>query len=322
MQFLCGRNSKRVMKKVAFIFHGKVKGRDKLFAEIKNIFGAGYILEQLVTERANHGLELSYQAAKNGATHIICVGGDGSLNEVANGIMKAKAELPVSGQSDIYIGLLPKGTGNDFAKTIKVNFDITALKEFIDKDSYCEIDLGLTEYTNHENARATRYFINITDVGIGGSISQRLVNSSKILGPTLTYQKAIITELLLYKNQPLKVKADSFNHEGKVMNFIVANGKYFGAGLGIAPDAEPADGLFAIVILGGISIFDYLKNLGSVRKCKKIEHPEVQYLSASEVYIESSAGPLPIDMDGEFIGYSPMRVTIVPKALKFLGATQ
>ncbi|MDB5282766.1 MAG: diacylglycerol kinase catalytic region [Bacteroidota bacterium] len=304
------------MKKVVFVFHGKVKRRDKLFAQIQSVFGSGYGLEQCVTEKPDHALELAYLAVKNGATHIICVGGDGSLNEIANGVMKARAEG--FEKNDLRIGLLPHGTGNDFARTIHVTPDITSLKQLVDKDSLINVDLGLVNYNNREQVNALRYFINITDVGIGGAIAQRLVNSSKIFGPTVTYQKAIITSLLSYSNQPVKVVADSFSHQGKVMNFIVANGKYFGAGLGIAPSANATDGKFAIVVLGEISIWDYLKNLGSVKKCIELDHPEVKYLEATEIKIESSAGPLPIDMDGEFIGYSPMQISMVPGALRFL----
>lgn len=138
------------------------------------------------------------------------------------------------------------------------------------------------------------------------------------MGATLTYQRAILTTLLTYKNQPVRAKADGFTYEGSIMNFIVANGKYFGSGLGIAPDAVADDGEFSVVILGEISLTDYIKNLGSVQKCRKISHPGLHYKSAKEVFIDSPAGPLAIDMDGEFIGYSPMKVSITPAAVRFL----
>ena len=102
------------------------------------------------------------------------------------------------------------------------------------------------------------------------------------------------------------------------MNLVIANGKYFGSGLGIAPDADPADGQFSVVLIGEISMLDYLKNLGQVRKCEKIIHPELKYLSAKEISIEHVGEPLPIDMDGEFIGYSPMKISMVHNALKFI----
>jgi diacylglycerol kinase family enzyme len=188
----------------------------------------------------------------------------------------------------------------------------------VEEDSFKTIDLGLVEFQNKAGEKQIRYFINITDVGMGGVVAERLSRYSKWMGAYLTYQRAILTTLLSYKHQPVKAVADSFTYEGSIMNFIVANGQYFGSGLGIAPDASATDGEFSVVILGEISLLDYIKNLGSVQKCQKISHPDLHYQSAKEVVIDSPAGPLAIDMDGEFIGYSPMKVTVAPASVKFL----
>ena len=134
----------------------------------------------------------------------------------------------------------------------------------------------------------------------------------------LTYQKGILTALLTYKNQPVKVRANTFDYEKSVMSLIVANGRFFGGGMGVAPDARVDDGLFSVVIIGEISTLVYLKNLGEIRKSRKIEHPELKYLSASEILIESRSGPLPIDMDGEFIGYTPVKMKVIPAAIRFI----
>ena len=162
------------------------------------------------------------------------------------------------------------------------------------------------------------YFINITDLGIGGVISRKLAGSRKLLGATLTYQAVIIsTAFIGYKHQLIKAKADKFEYAGKIMNFIVANGKYFGSGLGIAPDAKPDDGLFSIVIVGDVSLWDYLMNLSTIRKCLKVKHPKLQYFDAEEICIKSES-LLPIDMDGEFIGYSPLKINIIHNVLTFI----
>jgi YegS/Rv2252/BmrU family lipid kinase len=301
------------MKNLAFIIHGKVTHRDRLVNELKNIFKGDYTLQFLYTEHKDHSIELATHAVVNDATHVICVGGDGSLNEVANGIMQVRNE-------NVRMGALPNGTGNDFVKTMQVTNNINDLKKYIDADSYREIDLGLVQFMGIDGKTSQRYFINITDVGMGGVVAEKLSSASKWMGATVKYQKAILSTLLTYKNQSLKATADNFTHHGKVMNFIVANGKYFGSGMGIAPDAKPDDGLFSIVIVGEISMLDYLKNLGTVKKCQRIVHPELKYLSAAEVLVEATAEPLAIDMDGEFIGYSPMKIIVVPKAIKFLSA--
>ena len=307
------------MKQITFILHGKIKKRDKLIASVKAVFTGPETLNFVVTEHADHSVELARNAAIWGATHIICVGGDGSLNEVVNGVMLFKQNNVSLGEHDLpAIGVLPHGTGNDFARTMGVSFNIGLLKKWIDEDCFRRIDIGLTSFSDKSGKPATRYFINFTDVGIGGAIVLDLSTSSRALGPFLTYQKALLSAMLTYKNKPVKVSADTFNYERSIMSLVVANGKYFGGGMGIAPDALPDDKLFSVVIIGAISIPTYLKNLGSIRKSKKIDHPELKYLSASEILIESPEGPLPIDMDGEFIGFSPIRMKIVPGAINFI----
>ena len=303
------------MKRITFIIHGKLKKAGSLISGIQKAFSDGFEMTFQFTNEAGHARELAFAAVTNGVTHIISVGGDGSLNEVVNGVMDAGK---VTMTDTIRVGVLTYGTGNDFAKTVKAGKDLERLKYLINQDNYRNIDLGFVEFNDTRGQRATQYFINITDVGMGGVVVEKIANSSKFLGANLTYQKAIISTLLTYKNQSLKIKIDDHYFEAKVMNLIIANGKYFGSGLGIAPDADPSDGKLSVVVLGDFSIIDYLKNLGQVGKCEKILHPELKYMHAHHVFVEHVDKPQPIDMDGEFIGYSPMKISIVPGCIKFI----
>ncbi len=307
-------------KKIAFIVHGKIKKHQQIISQIKEVFSARYDLSFHISQYSRHAIQLSSSAIQDGASFIIAVGGDGTLNEVANGVMNAKNNGFIDDLqlNNVKIGVLPRGTGNDFCKTIRVSYDLQALKKLIENDSYKPVDLGLATFQGTNGNTAKHYFINITDIGLGGIIARKLSGSSKLLGAVITYQAIIISSLISYRHKKIKVKADSFDYEGKVMSFIAANGKYFGAGLGIAPNALPDDGLFSAVIIGKISIWDYLMNLGRIRKCLKVEHPEVKYFDAREIHIESLTEPLPIDMDGEFVGYSPLKINIVPKVLTFI----
>ena len=305
------------MKKIVFILHGKIKKQEQLMARLKSVFGEAYQPDFRVTQHADHSIELAQNAVTEGATHIICLGGDGSLNEVVNGALRA-ADAG-AGISNIKIGLLPYGTGNDFARTMGVVNNSLLLKQCIDNESYRAIDVGHTEYCDRHGKRANRYFVNITDVGIGGAIAHDLDSSSKMFGSMLTYQIAIIKALFTYKNKAVKVSADTFSYSKKIMSLVVANGRFFGGGMGIAPDAKIDDKLFSVVIIGEISILEYLQNLGNIRKSKKIVHPELQYLSASQILIESAdTEALPIDMDGEFIGFTPIQMKVVPAAINFI----
>ncbi len=303
------------MKKTAFVIHGKVRDKQHIINEIESTFSDNYKIEVFTSEYSGHAIELSCSAAEQGFNYIICIGGDGSLNEIVNGVMRAKNR---NKELDIKVGVLPYGTGNDFIKTIKSPHTLSGIKELIDSNSFKEIDLGIAQYKDLKGSDRSRYFINITDIGIGGVVVQNLGKYSKALGANFTYMRAIINTLLTYRNQPVKAIADEFTFEGKVKNFVVANGKYFGSGIGIAPDAEVDDGKFAIVILSEVSLIDFLKFSITFKKCEKIEHPQIIYKSAKEITVESLSIPQPIDMDGEFIGYSPMKIKILPKVLDFL----
>lgn len=306
------------MKKVALIFHGKLKGKEAIIQELQALVNGS--VEMFTSTEAGQTVMLAYKAAKEGFNHIVCVGGDGSLNEMVNGIMQAKPEMPEDLWSAIRVGVLPMGTGNDFVKTIGITSNIKQLAGFIASEEYRLIDIGLVDFQSISGGTGQRYFVNITDVGMGGMAAEKLNSLSKWMGSFLTYQRAIITTLLSYKNKPVKATADGFSYTGSTKNLIVANGKFFGSGLGVAPNANPFDGKFDIVIIGEVSLWDYFHNLGKIRKCVTIDHPAVEYKSATEIQIDSPAEPLSIDMDGEFIGYSPMLVRVVPAAIKFMCA--
>jgi len=303
------------MKKIAFIIHGKIRNKKHIISDLRFTFSGNYKIAFFTSEYSGHSMEMSGRAADEGFNYIICVGGDGSLNEVVNGVMQAKNR---NKELNIKVGILPFGIGNDFIKTIKSAPTFSGMKKLIDDDSSKEIDLGFVEFKNHFGLDSSRYFINITDIGIGGVVVQKLGKYSKALGANINYLMAIINSLLTYRNQPIKVIADEFTFEGQVKNFVVANGKYFGSGICIAPEAEVDDGKFAVVILAKVSLIDFLKFSITFKKCKKIDHPQILYKSAKEIKVESLSIPQPIDMDGEFIGYSPMKINILPKTLAFL----
>ncbi len=305
------------MKNIAFIVNGKISFQGRLKRQIHRAFPNDYKITIYVTEPDVNGITLTSRAINEGSTHIICVGGDGTLNEVANGVMESRKTLSEGDSNNLRMGVLPHGTGNDFAKSINVKFNLTELKERIDQDQFNVIDLGLVKFQNLSGHDASRYFINIVDVGIGGIVSKRVNKSPKWIGAFAAYQLAIIRSLISYRHQAIKASADTKIYTGRVLNYIVANGKYFGSGLGIAPDARPDDGMFALVIIGKVSLGFYLKSLSDIKKSKHIKHPHVFYEEAREVNIESEK-PLPIDMDGEYVGNTPMRVRMVEKAIRFI----
>lgn len=316
------------MKKVAFLINKVIKRYRQIVSDIEAEFMYSTDCKLFISEKAGHIKELASEAVREGYDYLIVVGGDGTINEVINGIAsrcKIKDELN-SDSFDweairkIKIGLLPAGSGNDFARYHQLKYDIKYLKFLIEKDKVKALDIGYTIFTDKQNQLVERFFANITDVGMGGHTVQHM-DRHKVgwLGSNLNYTKAILSSFITYDKSTIKWTSDQDSWQGKIMSMVVANGKYFGSGLAVAPDAKMDDGKFTLVTLGNITMVDYLKNLGKVKNGESIAHKEVSYTEAKEVTIEPLDGKeLPIDMDGDFVGYCPMTLKCIPKAISFL----
>ena len=312
--------------KVAFLINRIVKNYDNVVNTIHQGF-SGWEYKIFISDYPGHISLLAKQAIEEKFEIIITVGGDGTHNETINGVMShfktgegnALKDYDLESVKQIKLGLLPAGTGNDFSRTIQVSFDVNRLKSLIESGSSHLVDIGFTSFYDKNLRPTTRFFVNITDVGMGGEVVRKLENKLPLLSNQVQYGIRIATTFLTYKKSHIKAHADGWEWKGNVMNFIVANGKWFGSGLGVAPEAEINDGQFEIAILGNINIFDYVKNLNTVKQCVKVEHPEVKYHRLSEITIApADRRPLAIDMDGEYAGFAPITLTNVSKVLNFI----
>lgn len=310
------------MKKpqIAFFINPTIRNYRKVVADIKNHF-EGYTYSFFISEYSGHLLTLAAKAVDEGYTHAVAVGGDGTLNEMVNGILKSAESGDTYAWekiSQIKIGILPSGSGNDFIKNLGYK-TLSELKALIQKDQGEMVDVGYAEYLDRNMQQARRFFINVADVGIGGEVVLTKEKLPHLFSGSFNYFLAIVIAFLRYRKKRIAVKAKEFGTQGKVLNFVVANGKFFGNAIGIAPHAEISDGTFGITNIGDISLIDYFRNIGTAKKCLKINHPEVEYKASRELLIESLEDlPLTIDMDGEFIGYTPVHFTCLKGKLCFL----
>lgn len=312
--------------KLAFLINGTARKLESLKKNIETTFKE-YEPKLFISEFAGHLTQLAQTAITRGYDTIIVCGGDGTLNEGINGVLES-FKNGLGSTSDAYewdkiaqvkIGVLPWGSGNDFAKTVHVTNELSYLKNLLAQNRSQLIDVGWVSFFKPEGDPAHRFFINITDVGMGGEAVMKLQNKIPLVGPDVNYFWAITSTLATYDKVQVKANGDNFYWEGKVINFVIANGKYFGNGLGIAPEATVTDGQFEIVIIGDITLLDYFRNLGSVKKCAKLNHPKVEYYRMDKVTIESmETKKISIDMDGEFIGYAPMTLINLPGKINFI----
>jgi len=303
------------MKKVTFIINGTAKRKERVKKNLRENLSV-HEVNFLETTFAGEAVELAQKAIEGGTNYLIAVGGDGSVNEVVNGCMKCDAEL----LRNVTVGVYPYGSGNDFVKSLGVTKDIAQLNELINNDRTSKVDIGKVDYVGLNDQAATRHYMNIMDVGIGGDVTELLSRSSRFMGAQFNYHKAILQSFLTYKPVEVSLKSDDFSWKGQALSLIMANGRFFANGMCIAPQASISDGMVQLVIMGKVSVWDYIKNMSKVKRGEIIDDPEITYVKVNSCSIDAQPKTCPIDMDGEFIGYAPLNLTIIKGGLNFLAA--
>jgi len=277
----------------------------------KQVRGWGWDYQWAFTEGPGHGTSLAASALEDGCQMVVAVGGDGTLHEVINGFFRNGKKI----RADALLGLLPSGTGTDFAKTIGVPLLMEKAARQLLHGNPHPVDLGWITCEDLQGRRIQRLFANIAEGGLGGEVVRR-VNSRKKRGGTVPFLAGAIRSLFGYQPQPVRVQIDD-RTERKIeaLFVIVANGKFYGGGMKIAPQAEPDDGLFDVVLIRDLSAFKVLRNIYRIYTGSHIQLPEVEVLRGKKVRLESE-GELLLEADGELLGKTPAEFEIWPHAIQ------
>ena len=233
---------------------------------------------------------------------LVVIGGDGTVNEVVNGIAGKDAEIAV----------LPCGTGQDFGRThgIPSHFD-DAVRVALDGETRT-IDLGRVECAGG----VSRYFANVGSAGMSGAVARRANSMTKLFGGRATFFYALTREFLAWQNTRVTVELDrGVQREGAMHDVIVANGRYHGGGMQLAPEALQNDGAFDVVLIGDVTKPDFITTAPKLYSGRYLAHPKVELLRSPTVGIDA-AQALPLEVDGEPIGTTPARFEIVRSALR------
>ena len=285
--------------KIGVILHGAKKNIHAQRKEIGSVF-SNWDLQIHVTEYDRHAEKIARELCNDCCDVVLVCGGDGSLNQAANGIFN-------SNNPQTPLAIWPSGTGNDFVKTLEVPKSFDELRACIETKKFQAVDMPCMEWDGKKRA-----YLNVTDLGLGGCVAYDMTRSKRRLGSFLTYQWLIVKNLFRFKKRTIHFDLDGKKYDARAMNFVVANAKYFGSGLGISPESDSTDGLLEVIVIGDLNIFEYLYFVPQVRKCKKLSYHKIQYYSAKKISIETEV-PMPIDMDGEFVGFSPMVISLQHK---------
>ena len=275
---------------------------------------SGYEFEAVLTEYPGHATELAGQALKAGYKTIMSVGGDGTMNEVVNGFFENGQ--PIS--EDSVLVVFSRGTGCDFIRTLDIKKGIEDLLAILDRKQVKQVDVGRVNFLGPAGKMVPRYFMNVADIGIGAETANRVNKHSKLLKGLLSFALGAVTTIILYKNKDFEVIIDGEAVLSERMNsVIIANGKYFGGGMKVAPEALIDDGVFDIIILGDLSKPELIKSFPLIYDGKHLSHPKLKFYRGSKVKVKSGGKGL-IEVDGEIPGSDDAEFEILPKALNIL----
>ncbi|HEY6836967.1 MAG TPA: diacylglycerol kinase family protein [Gaiellaceae bacterium] len=262
--------------------------------------------DALLSERPGQLGELAANAADEGASLVVAVGGDGTANEVAQGLV---------GREGVELAVIPRGTGGDFVRTYGIPRRLEDAVAVARDGQARTIDLGRGSYRAWAGGEEQSYFANIASAGMSGAIAKRANEASKALGGKVSYLWATVTVFARWRNDDVLVTVDGERREGRMHDVVVANGRFFGGGMMICPEADPGDGLFDVLLIGDLTKRDLLFTLPKTYRGRHLPHPKAELLRGAAVEVDAPQ-PLPVELDGEQPGTTPVRFEVVPKALR------
>jgi YegS/Rv2252/BmrU family lipid kinase len=266
------------------------------------------------TRRPGEARHLAREAVEGGERLVVAVGGDGTASEVVDGLAGEGREVP----AEVVFGCIPRGTGGDLRRTLGWSSEPEAAARAVAEGATRTVDLGIVEFLDHQGRPGKRHFVNVSSCGISGEVVRELQRSGRLMGGKLTYMWASGRSLLRYHDRRVRWRVDAgpWNEE-PITALCVCNGRYFGAGMMVAPDARIDDGWFDVTVWSGLGFKDFLVRRGMLYDGSHVRLPNTRRVRARVVEAEPVDGAeVQLDVDGEHLGRLPARWTIVPGGLR------
>lgn len=269
------------------------------------------------TAAPGHAVDLAREVARRGYARVICAGGDGTLNEVVNGLMQIETEHRPA------LGLIPSGTGTDFARGLGWPRTLDGVVEAIRSGVERRIDVGMASFYRASQA-LTRYFINVAGAGFDGEVSD-VVNREGKRGGSLAYFLTVFRVLTGYEHKHARVTLTAPDGstrvlEGRYNLIAVGNGRYFGGGMRISPNADVCDGCFEAIVIEAMSRAEFALNFPKVYRGAHLSHPKVREYRVAAVRIEliGEGQRMFVEAEGELFGEAPASFHVIPGALRLV----
>ncbi|MGE5326391.1 MAG: diacylglycerol/lipid kinase family protein [Deltaproteobacteria bacterium] len=272
-------------------------------------------IQTCLTEKKGDGISITRELLREGYDLIIAAGGDGTVNEVANGFLEN--DRPVRGEA--CLGILPLGTGGDFRRTLGINAGIEPAIETLASGSPLLMDVGKVSFTGHDGSPYSRYFVNVASFGLGGEAARRSRNAARRLGGRAAFLWAIFQTAFAYQGKEVRLTLDGSPLEFFITNVALGNGEFHGGGMRPCPRAILNDGIFEVTVIEYLNLFQLARDVRILysKDVFAYHHPKVHHFSVRRIKAEASE-PTHLEVDGEPLGKLPLEATVLPNCLRVM----
>jgi YegS/Rv2252/BmrU family lipid kinase len=269
---------------------------------------AGLDGDAYISTQAGEVASLTARAVADGARLVVAVGGDGTVFEAVNGLMRV-------GAADVELAILPRGTGKDYMRTFAIPADLDKALAIAKNGAVRTIDVGHARYLAWDGTESESWFANFGGAGISGAIARRADTSSKRLGGRVSFFWATTSVFMRWTPSQMTVRVDGEVRSGRMLEVLATIGRYAAGGMKVTPEAEPDDGLLDVLIIGDVNKADFVRTVPKMYRGTHVKHKKVETMRGHTVAIDSEEH-LPVTLDGEQPGTTPIVFRVVPQALK------
>jgi len=269
------------------------------------------------TERKCQAITFAQEGIAAGFRKIITVGGDGTLNEVVNGVFLNN----ICPTTDISLAMIPIGTGNDWGRMFGIPSDYEKAIKIIGANKQMLHDIGLISFFNGTEKKS-RYFINIAGLGFESAVVRRTnIQKDKGRSSKLIYFYSLLMSLITYKNTKAEVVIDGIKVDADVFSINVGNGRYCGGGMRQTPNALPDDGLLDVSVINGMGKIEIIRNLKILYDGTILDHPKIDGYRCKNLEVTSDS-IIYTEADGESLGHTPVEFSIIPACINIVYGTK
>jgi YegS/Rv2252/BmrU family lipid kinase len=267
--------------------------------------------DQRFTEAPGHARTIAHEESVAGRKLVVALGGDGTISEVADGLVLA------GGKTEM--GVIPRGTGGDFRRTLGLGKELYAAAQHIRGSKARSLDVGRIQYVDHRGQETCRHFVNVASFGFSSVVARRANDASKRLGGRVSFLSAVVRSLVTYDNAEVTVAVD--NGEARRMTVLLAavgNGRFFGGGMKICPEAQLDDGSFDLVMVGNLGRMEVLAKIHRIYSGDHLSMKEVRSVRCRKLRVAPAdpTADIPVEVDGETPGRLPASFEILQGALR------